>query len=143
MTNAEPSTPHLAANRRGNDVIGNLLLRTHNFQCACDAASLNWGLPVQCLTNALTGHVVPSMLVFQPLQPGGRDVVFERRPGRLAHRSSQRPLFSHLPICHGLLFPAADAQPFAMRSVTSLAAFTAPTTFPEKMWISPGAVSST
>ena len=32
------------------------------------------------------------MLVFQPLQPGGRDVVFERRPRFLAHRSSERPL---------------------------------------------------
>ena len=40
------------------------------------------------------------MLVFQPLQPRGRDVVFERRPRFLAHRFSERALCSHLPICH-------------------------------------------
>ena len=49
------------------------------------------------------------MLVFQPLQPGGRDVVFERRPRFLAHRSSERPLFSYLPICHGFRVPVGDA----------------------------------
>src|SRR5215831_8342982 len=42
------------------------------------------------------------MLVFQSLQSGGCDVVFERRPGFLAHRSSERPLCSHLPICHSI-----------------------------------------
>src|SRR5438128_2864542 len=42
------------------------------------------------------------MLVFQPLQSGGRDVVFEGRPRFLAHRSSKRPLCSYLPICHGI-----------------------------------------
>src|ERR1700723_280069 len=42
------------------------------------------------------------MLVFQPLQTGGGDVVFERRPRWLRPRSSERALFSHLPICHGI-----------------------------------------
>src|SRR5580700_12056864 len=40
------------------------------------------------------------MLVFEALQTGGGDVVFERRPRWLWPRSSERPLFSHLPICH-------------------------------------------
>src|SRR5271154_1925061 len=44
------------------------------------------------------------MFVFQPLQTGGRDVVLERRPRWLRPRSSERPLFSHLPICHGISF---------------------------------------
>jgi hypothetical protein len=44
------------------------------------------------------------MLVFQPLQSGGRDVVLERRPRCLRPRSSEWPLFSHLPICHGIDF---------------------------------------
>src|ERR1700691_4910002 len=42
------------------------------------------------------------MLVFQPLQSGGRDVIFERRSGFVSHRFSERPLCSHLPICHGI-----------------------------------------
>jgi len=42
------------------------------------------------------------MLVFQPLQSGGRDVVLERWPRWLRPRSSEWPLFSHLPICHGI-----------------------------------------
>jgi len=42
------------------------------------------------------------MLVFQPLQSGGRNVVFDRWPRWLWPRSSERPLFSNLPICHGI-----------------------------------------
>src|SRR5271170_3326598 len=42
------------------------------------------------------------MLVFQPLKSGGREVVLERRPRWLRPRSSEWPLFSHLPICHGI-----------------------------------------
>jgi len=37
------------------------------------------------------------MLVFQPLQSGGRNVVFDRWPSWLWPRSSERPLFSNLP----------------------------------------------
>src|SRR5262249_40875594 len=43
-----------------------------------------------------------TMLVSQPLQPGRGNVVLQWRPRRLRPRSSQRPLFSRLKICHGV-----------------------------------------
>ena len=43
-----------------------------------------------------------AMLVSQPLQSGGRDVIFERRSRLVSHRPSERSLGSHLPICHGI-----------------------------------------
>jgi len=48
------------------------------------------------------------MLVFQPLQSGGRNVVFDRWPRWLWPRSSERPLFSNLPICHGIRVLVGD-----------------------------------
>ena len=55
------------------------------------------------------------MLVFQSLQPGGRDVVFECRARFLEHRSSARQLFSHFPIFffgNNRAFCVAGALPF-------------------------------
>jgi hypothetical protein len=56
------------------------------------------------------------MLVFQPLQPGGRDVVFERRPRFLAHRSSERPLVRICQSVMGFRVLVGVTQPRKVRS---------------------------
>lgn len=48
------------------------------------------------------------VFVFESLQPGGGDVVFKWRPRWIRPWPSERPLFSHLPICHGILCVCVD-----------------------------------
>ena len=42
------------------------------------------------------------MLISEPLQAGGGDVVFERRAGWVGPWPSERAFFSRLPIGHGI-----------------------------------------
>src|SRR4051812_22285912 len=72
------------------------------------------------------------MLVLQPLQSGGGDVVFESRPRFVAHRFSERSLFSHLPVCHGISVLVGDVLSewprlgFPLMSKTKFVAFRVP-----------------